>query len=78
MFEPSNEKLKQLQQHHALGVHHMHGAKAGGGCPFLALQTGAIIGDDDHSLKAGIRGPTLLEDQALREKINHFDHERSM
>src|SRR6201992_1042888 len=32
--------------------------------------------DTDHSLKGGDRGPTLLEDFHLREKITHFDHER--
>jgi catalase len=32
--------------------------------------------DTDHSLKAGDRGPTLMEDFHLREKITHFDHER--
>lgn len=32
--------------------------------------------DTDHSLKAGERGPTLLQDHHLREKITHFDHER--
>ena len=32
--------------------------------------------DTDHSLKAGNRGPSLLEDFHLREKITHFDHER--
>src|ERR1700755_1387066 len=32
--------------------------------------------DTDHSLKAGSRGPSLLEDFHLREKITHFDHER--
>jgi len=32
--------------------------------------------DTDHSLKVGDRGPTLLEDFHLREKITHFDHER--
>ena len=32
--------------------------------------------DTDHSLKAGERGPSLLEDFHLREKITHFDHER--
>ena len=31
---------------------------------------------DDHSLKAGERGPTLLEDFIFRQKIQHFDHER--
>ena len=32
--------------------------------------------DDSHSLKAGERGPTLLEDFVLRTKITRFDHER--
>ena len=34
------------------------------------------INDDQNSLKAGSRGPSLLEDFILREKITHFDHER--
>ena len=34
------------------------------------------VGDNQSSLKAGLRGPTLLEDFILREKITHFDHER--
>ncbi len=34
------------------------------------------IADDQNSLRAGTRGPTLLEDFILREKITHFDHER--
>jgi len=34
------------------------------------------LSDTDHSLKAGTRGPVLLEDFHLREKIMHFDHER--
>src|SRR5580692_371983 len=37
---------------------------------------GVKISDDQNSLKAGPRGPTLLEDFHLREKITHFDHER--
>jgi catalase len=37
---------------------------------------GLPVSDDQHSLKAGERGPTLLEDFYLREKITHFDHER--
>ena len=43
---------------------------------FLTTNTGLRINDDQHSLKAGERGPTLLEDFLLREKITHFDHER--
>ncbi|KAI7856257.1 catalase-like domain-containing protein [Circinella umbellata] len=32
--------------------------------------------NNSESLKAGLRGPTLMEDFMLREKIMHFDHER--
>jgi catalase len=42
----------------------------------LTTQQGVAIADDQNSLKAGPRGPTLLEDFILREKIFHFDHER--
>ena len=42
----------------------------------LTTNQGVAIGDNQHSLKAGLRGPTLLEDFVLREKITHFDHER--
>ena len=43
---------------------------------FLTSPNGVRIPDTDHSLKAGPRGPVLLEDFHLREKIMHFDHER--
>ncbi|MBM7080466.1 catalase [Micromonospora humida] len=43
---------------------------------FLTTAQGARLRDTDHSLKAGPRGPTLLQDHHLREKITHFDHER--
>ncbi len=43
---------------------------------YLTTADGARIADTDHSLKAGERGPTLLQDHHLREKITHFDHER--
>ncbi|MBB4079443.1 catalase [Lewinella aquimaris] len=42
----------------------------------LTTNTGLKVNDTNNSLKAGIRGGTLLEDFLLREKINHFDHER--
>ncbi len=44
--------------------------------PALTTQQGVPIADNQNSLKAGPRGPSLLEDFILREKINHFDHER--
>ncbi|MCV7230809.1 catalase [Mycolicibacterium komossense] len=43
---------------------------------YLTTAQGLRLPDTDHSLKAGSRGPTLLEDFHLREKITHFDHER--
>jgi catalase len=42
----------------------------------LTTNQGVQISDNQNSLKAGLRGPTLLEDFVLREKITHFDHER--
>ncbi len=42
----------------------------------LTTNAGVKVNDTNNSLKAGIRGGTLLEDFLLREKINHFDHER--
>src|ERR1700676_746138 len=42
----------------------------------LTTNQGVPISDDQNSLRAGTRGPTLLEDFVLREKITHFDHER--
>ena len=42
----------------------------------LTTNMGAIIADDQNSLRAGARGPALLEDFVMREKIFHFDHER--
>ncbi|MEV6415809.1 catalase [Kribbella sp. NPDC051718] len=42
----------------------------------LTTAQGVRLPDTDHSLKAGSRGPTLMDDFHLREKITHFDHER--
>ena len=42
----------------------------------LTTNQGVPVADNQSSLKAGLRGPTLLEDFILREKITHFDHER--
>jgi len=43
---------------------------------FLTTDQGLRINDDQNSLKVAPRGPSLLEDFILREKITHFDHER--
>lgn len=42
---------------------------------FITSDAGGPI-EDNHSLTAGERGPTLLEDFIFRQKIQHFDHER--
>lgn len=42
----------------------------------MTTNQGLKISEDEFSLKAGDRGPTLMEDFHLREKITHFDHER--
>ena len=52
------------------GELHQHG-----GDP-LTTNHGVPLSDNQNSLRIGARGPTLLEDFALREKIFHFDHER--
>lgn len=42
----------------------------------LTTNQGVPVADNQNSLKAGVRGPALLQDFILREKITHFDHER--
>src|SRR5471030_1218432 len=61
----TNAKLDALERHRKNGEKQP-----------LTTNQGTKISDDQNSLKAGSRGPTLLEDFILREKITHFDHER--
>ncbi|MBE5251535.1 catalase HPII [Mixta mediterraneensis] len=61
----SNAKLDQLE------ANRKNGENAA-----LTTNQGTRIADDQNSLRAGTRGPTLLEDFIMREKIIHFDHER--
>lgn len=42
----------------------------------MTTAQGTPVSDDQNSLKAGARGPTLMEDLHFREKMFHFDHER--
>ncbi|MCJ0824863.1 catalase [Luteimonas sp. 50] len=55
------------------GELHQH---AGGADATVTTNQGVAIADNQNSLRASPRGPTLLEDFVLREKITHFDHER--
>jgi len=50
--------------------------RVGGEHATLTTNHGLPISDNQNSLRANERGPTLLEDFILREKITHFDHER--
>jgi catalase len=61
------------------GETHQHvaeGGSNGDGRAHLTTNQGIRVSDTQNSLKSGERGPTLLEDFVLREKIFHFDHER--
>ncbi|HSC10707.1 MAG TPA: catalase [Rhodanobacteraceae bacterium] len=53
----------------------LHQALRSGG-QALTTNQGVRVSDNQNSLRAHVRGPTLLEDFVLREKITHFDHER--
>src|SRR5688500_1964288 len=50
--------------------------RAGGAPPVLSSNQGIPAADNQNTLRQGPRGPTLLEDFLLREKITRFDHER--
>lgn len=63
--QPTNDKLDQLDAY-----------KTSNNQEKMTTNQGLKINNDQDSLKAGDRGPTLLEDFILREKITHFDHER--
>jgi catalase len=54
----------------------LRAVRESGASQYLTTNHGLRINDDQNSLKTGDRGPSLLEDFHLREKITHFDHER--
>ncbi len=62
------------------GLERGHGGEpqhqAGDGHPTMTTAQGIPVPDNQNSLRPSPRGPTLLEDFILREKITHFDHER--
>jgi catalase len=61
-YNPNNEPLQRVR------------VDSGGRA--LTTNQGVPVADNQNSLKAGLRGPTALEDFILREKLTHFDHER--
>jgi catalase len=64
-IEGNNAKIKDLQKNISDSTDQ-----------FMTTDQGVRINDDNNTLKAGGRGPSLLEDFIMREKITHFDHER--
>ncbi|WP_426386886.1 catalase [Sphingobium sp. R-21] len=58
------------------GETHQTAARGAGADAILTTNQGIAVADNQNSLRSGTRGPTLLEDFVLREKIFHFDHER--
>ncbi|MGF9976911.1 catalase [Viridibacillus arvi] len=63
--EDENKKIKQLES-----VSRDNYGKE------MTANEGVKISDDENSLQAGDRGPTLLEDFLMSEKVAHFDRER--
>ena len=64
------------ETHQQLAGDASNGSGRTGDEPRLTTNQGIPVSDNQNSLKSGTRGPTLLEDFVLREKIFHFDHER--
>ena len=73
--EPKPNRVPELPDNDDKRSDLQNNAEDSGG-EFLTTNQGVRISDNQNSLKAGDRGPTLLEDFILREKITHFDHER--
>ncbi len=75
-----NKATKAMSERIGLGGEtHQHVPESGphqAGDMHLTTNQGIRISDNQNSLTSGARGPTLLEDFVLREKIFHFDHER--
>jgi catalase len=58
------------------GIQPLERVRVDSGGRALTTNFGQPVADNQNSLKAGLRGPALLEDFILREKLTHFDHER--
>lgn len=74
--ESAREKVTYGEQELERGAGGETHQVSGDGRPPLTTLQGAPVADDQNTLRAGARGPALLEDFAFREKLFHFDHER--
>jgi catalase len=82
----TSSTLTELNQSQKVGTQAMTGVnpsvgpldrvRVDSGGQRLTTNQGVAVADNQNSLKQGLRGPALLEDFILREKITHFDHER--
>lgn len=63
--KPTSKKIQDLEKDMKCPIDHI-----------MTTNDGVKINDDNNSLKAGERGPSLLEDFIHREKMSHFDRER--
>ncbi len=74
-MKPENEdkssKINEHSKDEALEPFRSDGKGA-----YFTTDHGTRLHTTDDSLRAGPRGPTLMEDFHLREKLTHFDHER--
>ena len=83
---PSGSTLSESAQNGKTGTQAMQGCnpanesldrvRVDSSAQMLTTNQGVAVADNQNSLKYGVRGPALLEDFILREKITHFDHER--
>jgi catalase len=73
--QPKRNRIPELPDNDNKRADLQKDAEDSGG-EFLTTNQGVRVNDNQNSLKVGDRGPTLLEDFILREKITHFDHER--
>ena len=74
--EPKNVRGSNTSEESSAGLGGELHQIAGREHPPLTTNQGVVVADDQNSLRPHPRGPTLLEDFVLREKITHFDHER--
>ncbi len=74
--KPNGKRATTHAENHRRGNGDELHQQAGGSHPALTTDQGIPVADNQNSLRQGTRGPTLLEDFILREKITHFDHER--
>lgn len=74
--KPTGKRATAPAENHRRGDGDELHQQAGGTHPVMTTDQGIPVVDNQNSLRQGPRGPTLLEDFILREKITHFDHER--